>query len=75
MKRKSDILDEWCAKVGRDPKEIVRSTSVGMMRGTKVDPEPYVKAGFTHLVVHARGPDWDLGGLREILEWRKSHDS
>jgi hypothetical protein len=45
-----------------------------MMRGTKVDPEPYVKAGFTDLVVHARGPDWDLGGLREILGWRKSRE-
>jgi alkanesulfonate monooxygenase SsuD/methylene tetrahydromethanopterin reductase-like flavin-dependent oxidoreductase (luciferase family) len=72
MKRKSDILDEWCAKVGRDPKEIVRSTSIGMMRGGKVDPEPFVKAGFSHFVVHARGPDWDLAGLREALAWRDS---
>jgi probable F420-dependent oxidoreductase len=72
MKRKSDILDEWCAKIGRDPKEIVRSTSVGMMRGTRIDPEPYLAAGFTHFVVHARGPEWDLSDLREILAWRKS---
>jgi probable F420-dependent oxidoreductase len=72
MKRKSDILDEWCAKVGRDPKEIVRSTSIGMMRGGKVDPEPFVKAGFSHFVVHARGPDWDLSALREALAWRDS---
>ena len=35
MARKSGILDEWCAKIGRDPKAIVRSTSVGMMRGTR----------------------------------------
>lgn len=71
MKRKSDILDEWCAKVGRNPKEIVRSTSVGQMRGARVDPEPYLAAGFSHFVVHARGPEWDLGGLREILSWRR----
>ena len=72
MKRKSDILDEWCVKVDRDPKEIVRSTSVGTMRTGKADPELYLKAGFTHFVVHARGPEWDLTELREILEWRKS---
>ena len=73
MTRKSQILDEWCAKIGRDPKEIVRSTSVGpLIGGIKADPEPYVKAGFTDFVVHARGPDWDLGALREILAWRKA---
>ena len=72
MKRKTDILDEWCAKVGRNPREIVRSTSIGMMRGGKVDPEPFVKAGFSHFVVHARGPDWDLSALREALAWRDS---
>jgi hypothetical protein len=43
------------------------------MRGTKVDPEPYMKAGFTDFVVHTRGPDWGLADLRELLEWRKSH--
>jgi hypothetical protein len=73
MTRKSHILDEWCGKIGRDPKEIVRSTSVGpLISGIKADPEPYVKAGFTDFVVHARGPDWDLGALREILAWRKA---
>jgi probable F420-dependent oxidoreductase len=73
MTRKSQILDEWCAKIGRNPKEIVRSTSVGpLIGGIKADPEPYVKAGFSDFVVHARGPDWDLGALREILAWRKA---
>jgi probable F420-dependent oxidoreductase len=76
MKRKSDILDDWCTKIGRNPKEIVRSTSVGgLPHRPVVDPEDYIKIGFSHFVVHARGPDWDLGPLHEILEWRKSREN
>jgi probable F420-dependent oxidoreductase len=73
MKRKSDILDDWCAKIGRDPKEIVRSTSVGgLPHRPAVDPEEFIKIGFSHFVVHARGPQWDLGPLREVLAWRNA---
>ncbi|HEX4079075.1 MAG TPA: LLM class F420-dependent oxidoreductase [Rhizomicrobium sp.] len=73
MSRKSAILDEWCAQLGRDPKEIERSTSVGGLPHRPVaDPEAFIRAGFTHLVVHTRGPDWDLGALREIMDWRRS---
>jgi probable F420-dependent oxidoreductase len=73
LKRKSDILDDWCAKVGRNPKEITRSTSIGgLMHRQSIDPEELIRIGFRDFVVHTRGPDWDLGNLREALEWRKS---
>ena len=32
-KRKSSVLDEWCAKVGRDPARIVRTVNVGFYMG------------------------------------------
>jgi len=32
-KHKSAVLDDWCAKEGRDPKEIVRTVNVGFYMG------------------------------------------
>lgn len=69
LKQKSLVLDEWCRKVGRDPKEIRRLAALG--GAEKIDhPDDYVAAGFTHLIAFAMGPDWDLGGLKELLAWR-----
>jgi probable F420-dependent oxidoreductase len=66
--RKSAILDEWCAKVGRDPAAIERSVSVS--RDKPELAEEYRHRGFTHLVMSASGPDYDLGPLAELLTWR-----
>src|SRR6476619_1539225 len=70
MKHKSDVLDEWCAKDGRDPKEIVRSTTITRLGGERREPEPYLELGFTDFVVSVAGPDWDLTPLHEALAWR-----
>jgi len=70
MKHKSDVLDEWCAKVGRDPKEIVRSTTITRLGGERREPEPYLELGFTDFVVSVAGPDLDLTPLHEALAWR-----
>jgi probable F420-dependent oxidoreductase len=72
LKHKAGVLDEWCGKIGRDPKEIIRSTSVTLPTGGQLDPDDCVKAGFTHLIAHAIGPNWDLGPLSELLAWRKA---
>ena len=70
MKRKSDILDEWGAKVGRDPAEIQRSTTVARLSGDISRAEDYLELGFTDFVVTAQGPEWDLEPLRKVLAWR-----
>jgi probable F420-dependent oxidoreductase len=72
MKHKSDVLDEWCSKVGRDPKEIVRSTTITRLGGERRNAEEYIDLGFTDFVVSVTGPDWDLAPLREALAWRDS---
>ena len=60
--RKSGILDDWCEKVGRDPKEIERSITV---RPELVkDADRYVENGITHLVMAFGGPDYDLSPSR-----------
>ncbi len=66
--RKNRILDEWCAKVGRDPTEIERSAQISGPQLDKLDE--YLAAGITHLICDAGGPDYDLAPLRKLIRWR-----
>ncbi|MGC4192732.1 MAG: LLM class F420-dependent oxidoreductase [Thermomicrobiales bacterium] len=68
--RKSQILDDWCAKEGRDPNAIERS--VGISAATQKDLEGFIAAGVTHFTVSASGPNYDFGLLRELIQWRDS---
>lgn len=69
--RKNTILDEWCEKVGRDPKEIERTAQISLAQIDKADA--YLEAGITHLITSAKGPDYDLTPLWKLLEWRERH--
>ncbi len=69
--RKSGILDDWCGKVGRDPKEIERSV-LGDPRIIK-NADAYVENGITHLMLGFGGPDYDLSPLKELISWRDSY--
>jgi alkanesulfonate monooxygenase SsuD/methylene tetrahydromethanopterin reductase-like flavin-dependent oxidoreductase (luciferase family) len=41
-KHKSDVLDQWCEKEGRDPKSIMRAVNLGFYLGT--DPKSVARA-------------------------------
>ncbi|HEV2742316.1 MAG TPA: hypothetical protein VGV91_04085 [Rubrobacter sp.] len=69
--RKSGILDDWCARVGRDPSEIERSVMVSPDQVKNADR--YVEKGITHLIMGFGGPDYDLSSLRELISWRDSY--
>jgi probable F420-dependent oxidoreductase len=71
VSRKSRILDEWCEKVGRDPKEIERSANI--RREHVKDADRYVENGITHLILGFSGPDYDLSPLRELISWRDEY--
>ncbi|HYH11182.1 MAG TPA: LLM class F420-dependent oxidoreductase [Thermomicrobiales bacterium] len=68
--RLNGILDEWCARVERDPAAIERSVLI-------TDPDEldrvdaYLESGATHLVVGANGPGAGLDGLRRLAAWRE----
>ncbi len=65
-KAKNAILDEWCAKVGRDPAEIERT--VGLMSTDEVDQvDEYLDAGATHLIM-GLGDPFDLSPVQRLLE-------
>ena len=69
--RKSRILDDWCRKVGRDPKEIERSVN---FRSSEIrNADRYVENGITHLLLAFSGPDYDLSPLRELIAWRDEY--
>ncbi len=79
LRRKSAVLDDWCAVEGRDPAEIERSTPAGQptsggMPSRPAAPEELgpqlLEAGFTLLNVRQQGPDYDLGPLRDWIAWR-----
>ena len=78
MGRKSRILDEWCAKVERDPSEIERSTQVDYEKitGDPVDlAEEYYSLGFTNFTFGLNGPDYDFSPVKPFLTWRDSKNS
>lgn len=66
---KSAILDDWCAKIGRDPNEIERSVLIsGPEEAARADE--YVEKGITHIIYGVGGPDYDLDQLKRLVEWR-----
>jgi probable F420-dependent oxidoreductase len=71
LKHKSQVLDDWCAKLGRDPGRIVRSTFAGGALGHS-NPDECVQLGFSSFISLVMGPDWDLAPLRDLLAWRRS---
>ncbi len=71
--RKNRILDDWCAKVGRDPREIERSAQIFGSQLDKLDD--YLAAGITHFICDATGPDYDLAPLHKLIAWRDAQGS
>jgi probable F420-dependent oxidoreductase len=67
---KGGVLDDWCEKVGRDPSDLIRSTTLR----AAVTPElvaGYIgTAGMSELVVSSHGPNYDLEPLRKLVAIR-----
>ena len=66
---KNRVLDEWCAKLGRDPGEIDRTCIVN---GADVDNyQAYLDAGATHLIFGLNAP-FDLKPVERLLEFARA---
>jgi probable F420-dependent oxidoreductase len=65
---KSSVLDDWCAKSGRDPSEVERS--VGLSPKMMEHADQYAAAGAHEITIGLNGPDFDMGPVRELLDWR-----
>jgi hypothetical protein len=63
------VLDNWCAQVGRNPNEIERSIS--LPSGVSISQlDAYLQAGATHLIAEV-DPPWNFDFVRTLLRWRK----
>jgi probable F420-dependent oxidoreductase len=62
---KSQVLDEWCHKLGRDPKEIERTANVSVSSAKEV--QQYLDAGLQHFVLRLAHP-FDTKNLARILK-------
>jgi probable F420-dependent oxidoreductase len=71
---KHDVLDEWCAKVGRDPGDIERSAGVPEGDPGEAGP-PLLRAGTRLFTVGGDGPDYDMGRLKDWVAWRDEQNA
>jgi probable F420-dependent oxidoreductase len=75
---KHAVLDEWCARIGRDPAEIERSAGVSPTPGRlPEDVGDYVASaqalhavGTRLFTVGLNGPLFDPGPVRDLVAWR-----
>jgi probable F420-dependent oxidoreductase len=62
---KSKVLDEWCAKLGRDPKEIERTANVSTASPREI--EQWLQAGLQHFVLRVAKP-FDTKALARLMK-------
>ena len=67
FRHKNNVLNEWCEKVGRNPKEIERT--VAIYPKDLDEAEAFVEAGADHLIVMLGHP-FDLSSIEKALARR-----
>ena len=63
LKHKNEVIDRWCAELGRNPAEIERTALVN----PDDDPQAFLDAGITHLILGS-GTPFDLQPLGRLLD-------
>jgi probable F420-dependent oxidoreductase len=67
VRHKNSVLDDWCAKIGRNPKEIERTIAVDPKELEKA--EEYAEAGADHLIAMIGSP-FDFAAVEKALAKR-----
>jgi probable F420-dependent oxidoreductase len=70
---KAEVLAEHCAKAGRDPGTI--DHVIGSFRNTLGMADELAAAGVAEITFGVGGPDYDLGQVREAIQWRDRHNA
>lgn len=65
FEHKNSVLDRWCEKLGRDPKEIERTCTINAEDIGNVDA--FLEAGAEHLIL-SLGQPFDLTPVRQLLD-------
>jgi probable F420-dependent oxidoreductase len=70
---KAGVLAEHCANEGRDPSTIEHV--IGTFNDTLALADGFAEAGVSEITLGISGPDYDLGKLRELLQWRDRYNA
>ncbi len=73
FRHKNQVLDAWCAEIGRDPMEIERAVGLGTRRLDLADP--VYDIGARQITLGFDGPRYDLAPVEEWLAWRDAKNS
>ena len=65
--RKNRVLDDWCARVGRDPAAIERTVMIDKRDLGRLDE--FVRVGATHLI-YGLGAPFNPAPVERLLAWR-----
>lgn len=68
---KMEVLNNWCAEVGRNPGEIERCCGTGK-DASDAERDALLKAGVTHLIL-GMGEPWDFKAIENLVKWRDTH--
>ena len=68
-KHKSEVLDQWCRELGRDPAEIERTAMISVQE--LENPSAFIDAGATHLILGINDP-WDYSLVEKLVAWREN---
>jgi probable F420-dependent oxidoreductase len=72
FRHKNQVLDRWCAEIGRNPAEIERTASLNLEQLDQLDA--YVDAGMTHMIL-GMGAPWDFAPVERMVAWRDKASS
>lgn len=72
-RHKAAVLAEHCAREGRDPSTVEHV--IGTFKDTLALADGFADAGVSEITVGISGPDYDLGKLREVLQWRDRYNA
>ena len=67
IRHKNQIIDEWCAKVGRNPADVERTSNIPVSAVEEIDA--YVQAGAQRLQIQLDHP-FDLNPVEQALRRR-----
>jgi probable F420-dependent oxidoreductase len=67
------ILAEHCAGFGRDPATVEHV--IGSLDDPLAIADDLAAAGAAEITIRVSGPDYDLGELREAVQWRDRHNA
>lgn len=72
-RHKVEVLAEHCARCGRDPATIEHV--IGQLEDPLGLADALADAGVAELTIRTSGPGYDLGELREAIQWRDRYNA